>query len=336
MSTKLVFINNSHPEEGKSVAKRKAVRAHAARDKAQDTNRQSGPYKRKRYKKYYTFQLHVGSVQNLTVNGHPGRSPAFESSTSSVSPDDSPHEEITLPISQTTVDEKEPIEEISRDTGGDGLDGRCSKPPVCTNPGAGWAFPFVLTSDSSKPFVPKLLRHYLCNLAVDIPELDYPGNRGSLRSKWFPMVITDTATLDVIILIAASHYATFNMIPRGPEILYRLRHNALCSINKAVKASNGNPVTDQLIGAVAKMASYEAMFGTAASYHVHMKGLMQMVALRGGIETLGLEGLLARMLLWIDINSAFLLGCGLYFQHAKMRPGYSIGSPNPGHFLGAR
>lgn len=173
-------------------------------------------------------------------------------------------------------------------------------------------------------------------MAVDIPELDYPGSRGSLRSKWFPMVITEASTLNVIVLIAGSHYAAQNSVHRSPEILCRLRHDALRAIQQSIKGCNGDLVSDQVIGAVAKMASYEAMFGTEESYHVHMKGLMRMVNLRGGIETLGLDGLLGRMLLWIDINAAFLLGTGLYFQHAKMRPGYSIGSPNPAHFLGAR
>jgi hypothetical protein len=29
------------------------------------------------------------------------------------------------------------------------------------------------------------------NMAVDIPELDQPGNPGLLRTSWFPLVMTD-------------------------------------------------------------------------------------------------------------------------------------------------
>ncbi|KAI4213904.1 MAG: hypothetical protein LQ351_003599 [Letrouitia transgressa] len=333
MSTKLVFINSSNPDEEKTVAKRKAVRAHAARDKTQDASQQRGPHKRKRYKKLYTFQLHVGNVQNLTVNGTSKVKSEPETTVSSISPEDSPPEAVPAPVSQAT---REPIEEIPTDTNKEGSNSQGSLTKICCNPGAGWAFPFVLTSDSSKSYVPNLLNHYLSHMAVDIPELDYPGSRGSLRSKWFPMVITEASTLNVIVLIAGSHYAAQTSVQRSPEILCRLRHDALRAIQQSIKSCNGDLVSDQVIGAVAKMASYEAMFGTEESYHVHMKGLMRMVNLRGGIETLGLDGLLARMLLWIDINAAFLLGTSLYFQHAKMRPGYSIGSPNPAHFLGAR
>ena len=171
-------------------------------------------------------------------------------------------------------------------------------------------------------------------MAVDIPELDHPGKKGSLRSKWFPMVITEAATFNVVILIAASHYAATHSIYGSAEILYRLKQDALWAIKRALQDA-AVEVTDQLIGAVAKMASYEAMFGTEAQYHIHMTGLVKMIDLRGGLESLlALDGLLARMCLWIDLNSAFLLGTKLYFSHAKSLPGHSIPAPNPGHFLG--
>lgn len=93
-------------------------------------------------------------------------------------------------------------------------------------------------------------------------------------------------------------------------------------------------LSDQLIGAVAKMASYEAMFGTQETYEIHMAGVKRMVNLRGGVRSLGLGGLLGRMVLWIDRNASFLHGCPLYFPE-DFGPGLTITSPNPGHFLGA-
>lgn len=156
MSTKLVFINSSNPDEEKTVAKRKAVRAHAARDKTQDASQQRGPHKRKRYKKLYTFQLHVGNVQNLTVNGTSKVKSEPETTVSSISPEDSPPEAVPAPVSQAT---REPIEEIPTDTNKEGSNSQGSLTKICCNPGAGWAFPFVLTSDSSKSYVPNLLNH---------------------------------------------------------------------------------------------------------------------------------------------------------------------------------
>lgn len=169
-------------------------------------------------------------------------------------------------------------------------------------------------------------------MAVDIPELDHPGAKGSLRSLWFPMVISEQATLNVVILTAAFHYLSINGQQCKPEVLYKMKQDAITAINQGLRDS-ALATSDQLIGAVAKMAAYEAGFaGDEAQYHMHMKGLVKMVELRGGLGSLGLNGLLARMLLWIDLNAAFLLQTQLYFPHTNALPGHI---PSPGHFLGA-
>ena len=53
-----------------------------------------------------------------------------------------------------------------------------------------------------------------------------------------------------------------------------------------------------VIGAVAKLAAYEAMSGTIYTSYVHLTGLNRMVVLRGGLEAVVtfLDGLLVRMI----------------------------------------
>ncbi|KAL8805964.1 MAG: hypothetical protein Q9182_001621 [Xanthomendoza sp. 2 TL-2023] len=175
----------------------------------------------------------------------------------------------------------------------------------------------------------------LSEMAVDIPELDHPGAKGALRSIWFPAVIAEQATLNVVILTAAFHYLSINNLQCAPEVLYKLKQDAITSINRGLQDPQ-RAISDQLIGAVAKMAAYEAGFaGDEAQYHIHMKGLLKMVELRGGLQSLGMNGLLARMLLWIDLNAAFVLQTQLYFSHTNALPGHTVPEPNPGHFLGA-
>jgi hypothetical protein len=56
-----------------------------------------------------------------------------------------------------------------------------------------------------------------------------------------------------------------------------------------------------------------------------------MIVLRGGLVSLGLNGLLRRMVIWIDRNAAFLHGLSeseLYFPHDE------LSGPNPARFLG--
>lgn len=170
-------------------------------------------------------------------------------------------------------------------------------------------------------------------MAVDIPELDQPGERGLLRSRWFPLVITDRALFLVIVLLAASHYVSCHNYTDLKLELLQLRYEAVRSINRTLDTESC-VVNDAMIGAIAKMASYEAMFGSLAMYKMHMQGLTRMIELRGGLSSLGLNGLLRRMVIWIDRNAAFLHGSELYFPGAYFVSGVPLPDPNPGHFLG--
>lgn len=172
-------------------------------------------------------------------------------------------------------------------------------------------------------------------MAVDIPELDLPGNHGLLRTTWFPLVLTEPALFTVIILLAASHYASLQGdIGSLRTNLLGLRYEAVLSINRSLAAQWPDSTDDALIGAIAKMASYEAMFGSLENYDIHMQGLSRAISLRGGLTSLGLNGLLHRIVLWIDRNAAFLHGSTLYFPAGTCRSGETPSDPNPGQFLG--
>lgn len=175
----------------------------------------------------------------------------------------------------------------------------------------------------------------LTNMAVNIPELD-AGDPGILRSRWFPMVMTADALFNIVLLTAASHYAVFKNKVGDPyikEVLLYLKFQTYTSIQKLVRSSSADSRTDSLIGAVAKLASYEAMFGSSALYHLHIRSLKLMINEKGGLDSLGLGGLLQRMVLWIDINSAFLLNSTAYFLPTVPLACHVIRQANPGHFL---
>ncbi|KAL4782254.1 hypothetical protein BJX76DRAFT_297592 [Aspergillus varians] len=187
-----------------------------------------------------------------------------------------------------------------------------------------------------RPFLPQLVDHYLMSMAVDIPELDQPGNRGLLRTDWFPLVMSEPSLFLVIVLIAASNYASVQTDSANMKLhLLGLRCEAVQAVNNSL-VHHPSDVSDALIGAIAKMASYEAMYGNLDNYAVHMQGLQRAVELRGGLFSLGLGGLLRRIVIWIDRNGAFLNGSTLYFPGESFAPGQPLPGPNPGHFLGAQ
>lgn len=190
-------------------------------------------------------------------------------------------------------------------------------------------------------------------MAVPIPELDVDCY-GLLRSRWFPMALTDPALFQVILLTSASHFATIRETTRCASQLLHMRHEAIMMINELLRNPEKS-LKDEAIAAVAKMASCrslsvlaarsvigmltvtpdEAMFGDRNAYHVHMMGLIRMVKLRGGLSNLGLDGLLARMLLWIDNNASHIMGSHLYIASFATPHGQPLSPPNPSMFLGA-
>lgn len=157
----------------------------------------------------------------------------------------------------------------------------------------------------------------IIHMAVDIPELDQNDGLGLLRKKWFPLVVSEPATFGVVLLLSASNFAVVSSTAAA-EIrphLIRMKCDAIQAVNEAFSQADRR-LSDAVIGAVAKMASFEAMYGDVETYKIHMTGLQKMVAMRGGLAALGLGGLLERIIVWIDLNSSLLLGTPRFFPGA--------------------
>ncbi|RVX68063.1 hypothetical protein B0A52_08202 [Exophiala mesophila] len=185
-----------------------------------------------------------------------------------------------------------------------------------------------------EPFVSVVVDNYLENLAVAIPEVDGDQETCLLKTRWFPMVIHCPLIFQVIVLFSASHYAAFQGDSTMAEAILRLKEYAIRGITQSLKENKGW-VGDDLIAASAKMASYEAIYGSESAYHAHMTGVQGMLQLRGGLGSLGLDGLLARLLIFIDTNSAFLLNTRLHLEAASFPRLAPFVLPNPGRFIGA-
>lgn len=49
---------------------------------------------------------------------------------------------------------------------------------------------------------------------------------------------------------------------------------------------------------------------------MYMIGMSQIVRLRGGLDSLGLDGLLTRMIVWLDFNYAMIYGTDVVFEES--------------------
>ena len=204
--------------------------------------------------------------------------------------------------------------------------------PRLPNAAGGLADPFWSYPVDHQPELSPLFAHYIQNIAVEIADLDGPNEKGLIRKNWFPTMMQEAAPMYAVLLMSASHYAIVN--PKGAALidLLHLKARALAEINKTL-ADPKRGISDAMLAAVAKVAAYEAIFGDSATFTAHMKGLKMMLKMRGGYSTLGLNGLIERMILWIDLNAAHITGLERHLDGA-FETKVSFAAPDPFHFAG--
>ncbi|KUJ11753.1 uncharacterized protein LY89DRAFT_786621 [Mollisia scopiformis] len=160
-----------------------------------------------------------------------------------------------------------------------------------------------------KPHYGPILDFYLTHVLIDTPGLARKGEVFLLRTAWFPFIMNHPTTFYAALAFAASIY--YKRSPATPNLL-DLHQKAILGINDALSKMEHKP-DDFTIGAVFCMSLLESMYGDASSYRVHMKGLQRMVEMRGGLGHLGLDGLLERMIVWLDFNHAKVHKTSLFF-----------------------
>lgn len=320
------FLNFSHPSDAKASRARRTVRSHVTRQQHKAEHAAAAARRAKSYPQPETEPqevphrpAHAASFPlerptTLDLPTRPAPSGSSDASSQSPSPTGSPMNSIETRIDPTDIY------------------------PDAWHP----CIPRILVSAMEHCFnLAPLAVHeanaqqdyYLSYIAVDIPDVDGPHARGLLRSRFFPFVLTDPAPLHSVMLIAASHYGNAYGSKSHTIDILQLKDMAYKEINSAI----GDPVrqtSDQLIAAVAKMAAYEALFGNQQSYKTHMTGLLRMVSMRGGLPAMGLDGLLERMLLWIDSNAAFISGSDIFFDRAAFPTNVRHPQPDPEKFTG--
>ncbi|SMQ52354.1 unnamed protein product [Zymoseptoria tritici ST99CH_1A5] len=175
--------------------------------------------------------------------------------------------------------------------------------------------PLDLYPESWHSSLRPVMDHFINTMSVDVPETD-PSTREFIRTQFMSLIFSDAASLHTLILLASSHYSKVRGQPSHSIDILQLRGMAIQEINRALVdcQPSGRATSDRMIAAVGKMATYELLFGQRDAFHTHMTGLQRLVAMRGGLQTLGLNGFLERTLLWLDVNAAQITGSpNLYF-----------------------
>lgn len=138
---------------------------------------------------------------------------------------------------------------------------------------------------------------------------------GSGYQFFFPGVAKDPAFLATAVLVATGHLLTVRGAPVSQNTIssiYELRNFVIRTINTAIQDPT-RALSISLLAAVLIIASNEALQGSAENYHIHMKGLVKMINLRGGLSRLNDEQQFMReFIIWQDTNVATVMGCRPY------------------------
>ncbi|KAK0100071.1 hypothetical protein ONS96_008009 [Cadophora gregata f. sp. sojae] len=165
------------------------------------------------------------------------------------------------------------------------------------------------------PAYEPILNFYITQILIDTPAVSEPGKVFRLRTVWFPLVMTSSTTFYAALTLAGSIFHARRQLPLDAPALLEIRQKAISSIN-ATLSNKEDCKTDQTIGAVLCLSILESFLGHPELFQMHMAGLAKMVRMRGGLDGLGLEGLLRRMIVWLDFNHASLFGTDLVFDES--------------------
>ncbi|KAK5711494.1 hypothetical protein LTR17_018369 [Elasticomyces elasticus] len=310
VQTDFPFLNFSHPLDAKASNARKTVRSHVTKQQHQKAQKLQQVRRTK-------------SLQGVA-------------SESDQRPPRRPHAETVLPNPTTVIDL--PIHNSAGGSSVSSPDRASASPSNAPAPSPTYqpqqrVNPAELYPEAWHPYIPRIIDSYLSNVALEAHNLDAADIRELLRARFLSFITTDAAPYYAVMLVATSHYERSRGAKAHVIDPLQLRGMAIREINCALRDSV-RATSDHLIAAVAHLACFEALCGNRNAFNTHMTGLLRIVSMRGGLPTLGLNGLLERLLLWIDANATHLLGTRLYFDKAAFPTTAVHPRPNARRFAG--
>ncbi|OBT81636.1 hypothetical protein VE02_10006 [Pseudogymnoascus sp. 03VT05] len=193
-----------------------------------------------------------------------------------------------------------------------------SSPGPVTFLGSGRIDPFGTYAVHCTAFEHALIDHYvqflIPNPASHFSPLGSSTHTRRMYSHWVSYTITDPGMMNGLFLAACRSLA--NQTHEGVYASLALRYKGACirSVAKAIE-DEGDSVSDATVAKVLFLASDEFHTGNLNGAKSHTKAIGDMVKMRGGVEKLGLEGLLQQLVLWNDRTSTFYSGTMPNFMH---------------------
>ncbi|EGX90318.1 hypothetical protein CCM_06736 [Cordyceps militaris CM01] len=148
----------------------------------------------------------------------------------------------------------------------------------------------------------ELVRIYLqllCRFKAVVDGAPNPTNR--FMKHWVPLSIKSPLNLQIILYTSACFLNETGQVPKMVVWAHKSAVHKL--INEHI-AKVGKNLSDEVIMGTAQMVLDSWYWGTTEEMHAHMLGLKSMIKIRGGFQTLGMQGFLAKTVITDDITIA--------------------------------
>ncbi|PKS07492.1 hypothetical protein jhhlp_006096 [Lomentospora prolificans] len=157
------------------------------------------------------------------------------------------------------------------------------------------------------PMVPSkqnsdLLRIFLKLLSRYKTSLDgNPDPNNPVVKSYFPFCIQDPLLLQIILYTSACFLNETGHMPKTAVMAHKGK--AIGMLNKHLRSQN-HQTGDAVIAGVVQLIVDEWYWGDTDDLRAHMRGLREMIRIRGGFYNLGMDGLLAKLVISHDIGIA--------------------------------
>ncbi|KAF2034222.1 hypothetical protein EK21DRAFT_97672 [Setomelanomma holmii] len=139
------------------------------------------------------------------------------------------------------------------------------------------------------------------------------------KNTWWSFISADAGLLHATL----ATWALYGILVRGMD---QLRFEKLRHKNEAIKQINnklgslGGKITDELVGTVLTMASFENLLGAYDAAQLHAAALQRMVNARGGLFAFGHNDGLIRGIVWVDFHTAAAFHTTPSFPQIRLDP----------------
>lgn len=131
------------------------------------------------------------------------------------------------------------------------------------------------------------------------------GNTPPFREAWLPVGMLHAASFHQVLSNAALNIAALRARKSIPEQKESMKHHttALKLIAKDI-TDREQSIGDGVIGAIIGFACYSHVIGNQSIFHMHMKAVMEVIRLRGGINTFHSNPILRIVVFWVDVSAS--------------------------------